>query len=81
MLVEWGLESDIPEGELNNTAAWACTVRVLNQQPGKPCTTTTCKVATYVWMSARVLLTLESTPRRMAVTRLLALWVARYVRY
>lgn len=51
------------------------------QQPDKPCTTTTCKVATYVWMSARVLLTLESTPRRMAVTRLLALWVARYVRY
>ena len=80
MLVEWGLESDIPEGELNNTAAWACTVRVLNQQPGKPCTTTTCKVATYVWISSRVLFTHTSTPLKTEVIQLLALWAAQYVR-
>merc|ERR1712130_358976 len=44
---------------------------------GKPCTTTTCKVATYVWICSRVLFTHTSTPLKTEVIQLLALWAAQ----
>ena len=53
---------------------------VLYQHSGKPCTTTTCKVATYVWISSRMLFTHTSTPLKTEVIQLLALWAAQYVR-